>query len=158
MGEWYPDLLDERTGQLTTSVAKPYWQEGWVRQHDRLAESLGANRNRRPLVVSGDLHAIAVGEISRAGSLDLSANPITTVLSGPIGTAPAGFPSIVRGVGASPSTHVDLVEAVAPLEQHGFTLIDFLQDRMVLRLFRWDADRDPLVAIDSLEPFYTAEL
>ena len=157
-GEWYPDVLDSRTDELTTAIPKPYWQEGWARQHDRLAQSLTANRNRKPLVVSGDLHAIAIGEISRAGANDLSANPITTVLSGPVGTSPGGFPSVVRGVGAQPSSHLDLVEAVAPLEEHGFTLIDFLPDRIVLRLFRWDVNVEPLEAIDTLEPFYTTEL
>jgi hypothetical protein len=157
-GEWYPDLLDAEAGGLSTAVPKPYWQEGWGRQHDRLAESLGANASRTPLVVSGDLHAIAVGEISRAGSLDLSQNPITTVLSGPVGTAPGGFPSVVRGIGARPSGHLDLTEAVAPLEQHGFTLIDFSPDRMVLSQFAWDVNREPLEAIDVLEPFYTTEL
>ena len=109
-------------------------------------------------MVSGDLHAIAVGEISRAGVLDLSQNPITTVLSGPVGTSPGGFPSVVRGIGARPSGHLDMVEAVAPLEQHGFTLIDFLPDRMVLSQFGWDVNREPLEAIDVLEPFYTTEL
>jgi hypothetical protein len=29
---------------------------------------------------------------------------------------------------------------------------------MVLRLFRWDVDSEPLEAIDALEPFHTAEL
>lgn len=157
-GEWYPDILDSDTGRLTTDRPKPYWQEGWVRQHDRLAESLGSMRGRTPLVVSGDLHAIAIGEISRSGAVELSANPITTVLSGPVGTSPAGFPSVVRGVGATPSTHLDLDETVAPLEEHGFTLIDFLQDRIVLRLFRWDVNREPVDAIDSLDAFYTTEL
>lgn len=157
-GEWYPDVLDAETGRLTTDVAKPYWQEGWVRQHDRLAESIGSMRGRSPLVVSGDLHAIALGEISRTGGVDLSANPITTVLSGPVGTSPGGFPSVVRGVGATPSTHLDVTQAVAPLEEHGFTLIDFLPDRIVLRLFRWDVNREPIEAIERLEPFHTAEL
>ncbi len=157
-GEWYPDLLDERTGELTTTVPKPYWQQGWVRQHDRLARALSAARHRRPLVVSGDLHAIGAGEIRRSGALDLSANPVTTVLSGPIGTSPGGFPSVVRGIGASPSAHLDLVEHVAPIEEHGFTLLDFLPDRIVLRMFRWDVNSQPLDAIDRLEPFYTTEL
>ena len=157
-GEWYPDSLDPRTGALTTAIPKPYWQQGWLAQHDRLAAVLGAARGRTPLVVSGDLHAIAVGEIRRSGALDFAANPITTVLSGPVGTAPGGFPSVVRGVGATPSAHLDLVERVAPLEQHGFTLLDFLADRIVLRLFRWDVKRESIEAIDVLEPFYTAEI
>jgi 2-phospho-L-lactate transferase/gluconeogenesis factor (CofD/UPF0052 family) len=31
-------------------------------------------------------------------------------------------------------------------------------DKIVLRFFRWNAHRDPLEAIDSLEPFRTTEL
>ena len=37
-GEWYPDLLEE-SGKLGTTKKKPYWQEGWNRQHDRLLEA-----------------------------------------------------------------------------------------------------------------------
>ena len=29
---------------------------------------------------------------------------------------------------------------------------------MVLQQFRWDVDRQPLEAIDTLEPFHTSEL
>ena len=155
-GEWYPDVLE--AGALTTAVPKPYWQDGWLRQHDRLVDAISGMRDRAPLVISGDLHAIGAGRMHRSGTLDLSANPVTTVLSGPVGTSPGGFPSVVRGVGSSPSSHLDLDETVPPIEQHGFTLVDFLPDRMVLSLFRWDVNSQPLDAIDSLEPFYTTEL
>ena len=94
----------------------------------------------------------------RAGTLDLNANPITAVLSGPIGTSVRGFPSVVRGIGATPPAHLDIEESVAPIEEHGFTLADFLPDRIVLRQFKWDVDRQPLDAIDTLEPFQTTEL
>ena len=157
-GEWYPDYLNRETGELTTAIEKPYWQEGWLRQHDRLAAALASQRNRAPLVISGDLHAIGIGRMHRAGALNLNANPVTTVLSGPIGTSPTGFPSTVRGIGSTPPEHLDLEESVAPIEDHGFTLVDFLPDRMVLRQFRWDVDRQPLEAIDTLEPFHTSEL
>ena len=157
-GEWYPDVLDRDTGELTTAVAKAYWQSGWLGQHDRLVAALASQPGRAPLVVSGDLHAIGMGRMHRAGRLDLSARPVTTVLSGPIGTSVRGFPSVVRGVGATPPAHLDLEESVAPIEDHGFTLADFLPDRIVLRQFRWDVDRQPLDAIDTLEPFHTAEL
>jgi hypothetical protein len=157
-GEWYPDILPPDSDKITTSIPKPYWQEGWLRQHDRLFGSLSEMPGRIPLVVSGDLHAVALGRISRAGSLDLRANPITTVLSGPIGTSPAAFPSAVRGVGPTPPAHLDLSEAVPPIEQHGFTIVDFLPDRIVLHLFRWDVDSEPIDTIDRLEPFYTEVL
>ena len=157
-GEWYPDILDPESGTLTTAIDKPYWQEGWLRQHDRLAAALSAQTERVPLVVSGDLHAIGTGRFSRAGTLDLQRNPVNAVLSGPISTPEYGFPSVARGIGATPSAHLDLEEMAPPFEDHGFTLIDFLRDRIVLRQFAWDVDREPLDAIDRLEPFYTTEL
>ena len=32
-GEWYPDVLS-KDGKLTADRPKPYWQSGWLRQHD----------------------------------------------------------------------------------------------------------------------------
>ena len=157
-GEWYPDALDRDRGRLTTAVEKPYWQEGWLRQHDRLLQAIGGQTARAPLVISGDLHAIGIGRVHRAGEINLAARPVTTVLSGPIGTSIRGFPSVVRGIGATTPGHLDMEESVAPIEDHGFTLVDFLPDRIVLQQFRWDVDRQPLDAIDRLEPFYTTEL
>ena len=113
---------------------------------------------RVPLIISGDLHAIGVGRIHRAGGINWDSRPITAVLSGPIGTSVRGFPSVVRGIGATAPAHLDLEESVAPIEDHGFTLVDFRPDRMVLRQFKWDVDLQPLDAIDRLEPFYTTEL
>ena len=113
---------------------------------------------RAPLVVSGDLHAIGIGRMLRAGALDFRAHPITTVLSGPIGTAPGGWPSAFRGVGATPPAHLDLQEDVKPIEQHGFVLADFLPDRIVVRLFKWDLKTQQPDAIDTLEPFHIVEL
>ena len=121
-------------------------------------QAITAQPGRVPLVVSGDLHAIGVGRMHRAGTLDLKENPLTTVLSGPIGTSIRGFPSVVRGIGATPPAHLDLEETFPPVEQHGFTLADFLADRIVLRQFKWDVNSEPVEAIDSLEPFRTTEL
>jgi hypothetical protein len=156
-GEWYPDLL-AADGKLSTAKPKPYWQAGWLAQHDRLIRSLTAMKNRIPLVISGDLHAVALGRMLRSGSIEMSSNPVTTVLAGPIGTSPAGWPSAVRGVGATPPAHLDMRETVKPIEQHGFTIVDFMPDRIQLRMFKWDVKTQPPDAIDSLEPFHTEEL
>ena len=156
-GEWYPDVLGDG-GRLTTATAKPYWQAGWLSQHDRLLASVAAMKERLPLMISGDPHAIGIGSIHRSGRIDLQANPVTTVLSGPIGTRPGGWPSAFRGAGATPPVHLDMREEVKPIEQHGFTLADFLPDRIVLRLFKWDVTAQPPDAIDTLEPFHTTEL
>jgi hypothetical protein len=156
-GDWYPDILGA-DGKLTTNVAKPYWQAGWLAQHDRLMTSLAAMRERTPLVVSGDLHAIAIGKMLRCGAHKLEANPITAVLSGPIGTGPTGWPSGRRGIGATPPAHIDLREEVAPIEKHGFTMADFLPNRIDLRFFKWDLATESPEAIDSLEPFHELRL
>ena len=157
-GEWYPDILDRDALELTTAVQKPYWQEGWLAQHDRLVSAISGQRDRAPLVISGDLHAIGVGRMHRAGGVNMGARPVTTVLSGPVGTSVRGFPSVVRGIGASIPAHLEMEESVAPIEDHGFTIVDFLQDRISLRQYKWDVDRQPLEAIDTLEPFYSTEL
>ena len=88
----------------------------------------------------------------------MSANPMTAVLSGPVGTAARAWPSGSRGIGATPSEHIDLEELAAPVEQHGFTLVDFFSDHMEVQLFKWDVNSEPVDALDSLEPFYTTDL
>ena len=155
--EWYPDVLNVE-GKLTTREAKPYWQEGWGKQHDRLVSAMTAMKGRIPLTISGDLHAIGIGKIMRSGSLNLEKNPLTAVLSGPIGTAPAGWPSAFRGVGSTPAERLEVQEEVKPVEQHSFTIVDFLPDRVRLRFFKWDLKTQAPEAIDSLQPFHTSEI
>jgi hypothetical protein len=157
-GEWYPDVLGPDK-KLTTKIPKPYWQPGWLKQHDRLMAAMSEMKGRVPLVVSGDMHSIALGKMLRSGSLDLSRNPINVALSGTIGTHAVGWPSIgIRGTPALPSAVLDLDEQIKPIEQHGFTLVDFTPDKMVLRVFKWDRKTQPVEAIDTLQPFHTAEL
>jgi len=156
-GEWYPDVLGP-DGKLTAAIPKPYWQSGWLKQHDRLMAATAAMKNRVPLVISGDLHAIGFGRMLRSGGLDFRANPVNVVLSGPLGTRPGGWPSARRGTGAMPPAHLDMDERVKPIEQHGFTLVDFTPDKMVVRLFKWDVKSQAVEAIDTLEPFHTVEL
>jgi hypothetical protein len=115
-------------------------------------------KGRTPLIISGDLHAVALGRMMRSGTLDLKANPIHAVLSGPVSTPAFGWPSNRRGTGALPPVHLDMEEQVKPIEQHGFTLVDFLPDKMVLRQLKWDEKTQAPEAIDTLEPFHTAEL
>ena len=98
-GEWYPDVLG-RDGKLTANEPKPYWQPGWLKQHDRLMQAISGMKGRVPLVIRGDLHAIAIGRMLRSGSLDLKANPVNVVLSGPIGSRPG---PLGRPAGAAPA-------------------------------------------------------
>ena len=92
-GEWYPDYL-QPDGRLGIEVQKPYWQPGWFAQHQRILASLAAQAERIPLVVSGDLHAIGSGTITRSGNLTFE-RPVQTVLTGPISTG-TGWPSAAR--------------------------------------------------------------
>lgn len=157
-GEWYPDVLHPETGQLTTQIPKPHWQQGWLNQHDRIMQELANMRHRNPLVVAGDLHATGVGTMHGAGNRDFSDNPITNILSGPISTSIRGFPSVVRGVKSAPSQYLDFEEQVPPFEEHGFTIVDFERDRIVAQLFKWDVNSQPVSAIDNLQPYYRVEL
>lgn len=156
-GEWYPDVLGP-DGKLTIAKPKPHWPSGWLKQHDRLIQAMSEMKGRVPLVISGDLHAVASGRMLRSGSIDLRANPVNVVLSGPIATREEGWPSGRRGTGALPSAHLDLEESVKPIEQHGFTIVDFAPGKMVLQFFKWDLKTQAVEAIDTLQPFHTAEL
>jgi hypothetical protein len=49
-------------------------------------------------------------------------------------------------------------EEIRPIEQHSFTMADFLTDRIILRFFKWDLKTQSPDAIDTLEPFHTTEL
>jgi hypothetical protein len=129
-----------------------------MQQHDRLVAAMVGMKGRIPLTISGDLHAIGIGKILRCGSLNLEKNPLTAVASGPIGTAPGAWPSAFRGVGSTPPQHLDVREEVKPIEQHSFTIGDFLPDRVRLRFFKWDLKTQPPEAIDILEPFHTTEI
>ena len=156
-GEWYPDILGS-DGKLTTTKTKPYWQEGWLRQHDRLMAAIAAMPGRIPLIVSGDLHAIAEGRMHRSGTLDFSKNPVVTVLSGPLGTGDMLWPSAFRGVGASPPMHLTMEENLKPIEENGFIIADFTPETITLKFFRFNYYRQTPDDIDALEPFRVTEL
>lgn len=158
-GDWYPDVLG-KDGKLTIAKPKPYWQAGWVKQHDRLMGAIASQKNRIPLVITGDLHAIAYGEMLRSGNLDFKDNPLNIVLAGPIGcrTNQYGWPSGRRGIGATPSVHVDMKETIPPLEKHGFSIVDFEPGKITLRMFKWDWTSQDVEAIDALQPMFTKEM
>jgi hypothetical protein len=119
---------------------------------------MAAMKARIPITISGDLHAVAIGKILRSGTLNLEKTPITAVLAGPIGTGPAAWPSAFRGVGSTPPAYLDVNEEIKPIEQHSFTIADFRPDRINLRFFKWDVKTQSPDAIDSLQPFHTAEV
>jgi hypothetical protein len=156
-GEWYPDMLGA-DGKLSEAKPKPYWQRGWLSQHDRLMQSLSDMPGRIPLVVSGDLHATGEGRMMRSGQLDFSKNPVIAVLPGTMGTGTGGWASEFRGVGPQPPQHLDMQETIKPIEENGFLLIDFTPETITLRYFKWNQKTQPVSDIDTLEPFHTTEL
>ena len=155
--EWYPDVLNEQR-QLVTDRPKPYWQQGWLTQHDRLLRAISERRRGVPLIVGGDMHATAAGTIRRSGGLDLSRNPVHVALSGTLGSRGAGFPSGLRGTAPKPTQHVDLQEQISPLEENGFMIADVTTDKITLRFFRWSDPTQSEDEIDRLQPFRTIEL
>jgi hypothetical protein len=156
-GEWYPDVLSAER-QLTTAEPKPYWQSGWLAQHDRLLGAIGRRRRGVPLVVGGDMHATAAGTIQRSGEVDLRANPVRVALSGTLGSRGAGFPSGLRGTPPRLPGHLDLQEQIAPLEENGFLIADVTPDSVVLRFFRWSSTTQSEQDIDGLQPFEVLRL
>lgn len=134
-GEWYPDLLNER-GQLSTAPEKYFWQPGWRAQHDRLLAA-ASGMERIPLFLSGDLHALGHGAIQRNGPHDLRRNPVHSVLTGPLSTGEKGWPSSARGTPPLVATGLEVRETLAPLEQNGFTLVDFTRDKIEFRMYCW---------------------
>ena len=154
--EWYPDLLGP-DGALSAGRDKPYWQEGWFSQHNRLLEA-AHRREGVPLFVSGDLHSIASGRILRSRELDLRSNPVVSLLAGPLGSGviwPSN--SLSRGVRGTPPEWLEVDETLPCVENNGFTLLDFTPEAIEVRQFRWlpGASSEP---IETLQPFHTERL
>ncbi len=152
-GEWYPDGRDDR-GTRVAEGAKPWWARGWLRQHDRLVLAASRRSDRVPLWISGDLHATGMGRMLRTGETRLGGNPVVSILSGTPGTAGPGWPSRFRGQRPVPSLAVEAEEWVEPIEENGFSLIDFEPGGATVRQFRWKPE-DGVAAIGRLDPFVT---
>ncbi len=153
-GDWYPDA---RVGdKLTLEKVKPYWQQGWLAQHDRLMKAASDQRSHIPLFISGDMHSIAEGHIARSGKLDFRANPVISMLPGPIGTG-ENWPSGSRGMRAVPPHHLEMDEKQACLEEDGFLIVDFLPSKISAKFFRWHRSAADST-IDTLEPYRVSEI
>ena len=155
-GEWYPDLLGD-DGTLGATQPKYMWQSGWKLQHDRLLRAASSMTRGVPLFLSGDLHALAHGAIERNGADDLRRNPVHSVLTGPISTGPRGWPSAARGTPPRVAGGIGIKETLAPLEMNGFTVVDFLPDRVECRMYRWKMDR-PEAELERMQPFHRVSI
>jgi hypothetical protein len=153
-GEWYGDL--ESKGGLTSDKPKPYWQAGWRAQHDRLLQASSTMRGRIPLFVSGDLHAIGETRIRRTGEIDLTANPVISMLSGPLDTDSYGWPSFFRRMSPQTPAGLEVEEVQPPIEENGFLIVDLTPETITVRSFKWRYE--DVAKIDALEPFRTTVL
>ncbi len=139
--EWYRDLLLS-DGSLVEAVLrdedgnKYMWQEGWWNQHQRLVQAIASQSNRKPIMVSGDLHALGATRIERSGNLDLTHNPIHSVLSGPVGVGDAGWPSAARGVQSRNPADLVCTDLLSLEESNGFTIFEFDREHDEFQLFR----------------------
>lgn len=143
--EWYPDLI--RDGKATVARPKDYWQSGWLAQHDRIVQASSEMAGRVPLIISGDIHATAIGRMIRSGKIDMSKNPVVTVLPGTIGSKGRGFASRTRL-----PNHLDMIETMKPVLQNGFTIADFYKDRIDLDFYLWDGTSQSATSIGGLAP------
>jgi hypothetical protein len=151
LGEWYDG---GPVGQAQTSLDKDkiYWKKGWFEQHQRLTAALSARKNRAAISISGDMHASAASSMTRSGNVDFSANPIHTILPGPIGTTV--FPSTSRGLVPGHPGILEINDYAKMEERNGFTIADVYPDRVDVRQFRWRSP-ETVAAIAALEPAAT---
>lgn len=150
-GKWAEWYEDRGRGGGNYGDDKNYWEQAWFDQHQRLLRAITGQPSRPAIAVSGDLHAGAAAEVLQSGDLDLSANPLTTILSGPLGTGDLSFPSAARGELPWTPAILEARQLAALQERNGFTLLDITPDRVTARLFAW-RPLEPMEAIASLEP------
>jgi hypothetical protein len=145
--EWYPDVMAEVgqdvamneimgtvTGQLGVSAEKYLWQSGWWDQHQRFIGAMRDLKGNR-LIISGDIHALGAVEITGSGNMDLTARPLLSVLSGPVSTSDATWPSAARGVGASTPAWIEVRELAPAREVNGFAILTFEEEGAQMQLF-----------------------
>ncbi len=149
-GEWYPDILG-KDNRLGTDAPKPFWPSGWWDQHQRILKALGAQTQRTPVIMSGDLHMFSAAKISKSGTLNFTENPVHTIVVGPLGTGTPAFPSAARGVLPQPPTMMTMDEYVPPLEKNGFTIIDITEAEITVEFYAWRPP-EPIDLIQNLEP------
>jgi hypothetical protein len=77
---------------------------------------------------------------------------VVSVLCGAVGTGWFGWPSKFRDQRPVPSGTLDAEEWIRPLEENGFTLLDFTPQDVTLSFFRWTPEQGE-AELDRLEPF-----
>ena len=152
MGEWYPDVASVEQDGLTIQEDKYLWSKSWNAQHDRILTTISKRKTGVPLVISGDLHATGLGQITASNNQDFSANPIVSALVGTTGAGDHGWPSAFRGQGPQISKTLAAKNFYDPVEENGFSIVDVTPDEITISQFRWKPE-DGDEAIDNLDPF-----
>ena len=154
-GEWYADILgpDRR---LRDDLEKPYWQQGWKLQHDRILQKMHEAKHKKAIMISGDLHAFASGRIYRNENLDYSTNPINCLLSGPLGNNV--FPSTFRKIKASTPNALGVEEDFENYEENGFSIVEIDRLDVRVKMYKYLWTRDSIEEINQLEPFYNSRV
>jgi len=109
-----------------------------------------------PLIVSGDIHATALGRMMRVGTTDLSKNPVIPVVPGTLGSA-LNFVSS-RGGPIQHPHHVDMIDAWTPVEENGFMLADFYKEKIELTFYAWSHKGQQVTDIPSIDARHRATL
>lgn len=148
--EWYPDLLG-KDGKLHDDLPKYMWQQGWKFQHDRILQAMHDASFKKPVMISGDLHAFASGRIHRNGNADLSKNPIHCFLAGPLSNTV--FPSTFRKIKASSPNSIGIEEDFENIEENGFSIVNIDTSQVRVNMFKYLWSRDDLGLIDDLQAF-----
>jgi len=68
--------------------------------------------------------------------LDLSNNPVTSILSGPVGVGDLGWLSRARGVTAEHPKGVNVDNLLKPVERNGYTLLQVNQESIQVQQFQ----------------------
>ena len=158
---WYPDIKVKKNGEtyLSTEASKYMWQKGWFKQHNRILNASYSMENSTPLFVCGDMHAQAAGKILRSGDLNLSSNPVTSILTGSLSVDKGGFPSGgIRGIKATPPTELQVEESLKSYEKAGFVILDITHTKITIQFYGWRYGQDSIELIDNLKPHYTLEI
>lgn len=85
-------------------------------------------------MLSGDIHAQGAVKIIRSGDFDLADNAITSVLTGPVSTSSATWPSFARGIAASQPEWLQAVTLSETNEVNGFSVVSLNEDSAIVQL------------------------
>jgi len=120
-------------------------------QHDRILQKMYETKHKKPIMLSGDLHAFGAGKIYRNGFVNMEENPISCYLTGPLGCTVS--PSTFRKIKTSTPTAIGMEEPFDNVEENGFSIVDIDSRGVQIKMYNYLWSRDNLNIILNLEPF-----